>query len=148
MYVRSQNPYVTRALADALLAALSARPAAALLVVPTVRLFVNDISPNPATVVGDFVEATFAGYNDIAEPALAGPISVSPDARGLIATVNFIGGAIVSPGETAFGYYVTDDTGATLFMYERFADAVPFSTNGDFLNLDVVYVEPLTRSVP
>jgi len=63
MFVTSVQPFYARALAAALVSALSARPAAALLVTPIVKLFTAaSANPSPNSVPGDFTEATFSGY--------------------------------------------------------------------------------------
>lgn len=143
---RSLNPVVRRTLANALLGALSAVPAAALLDTPTVHLYTNDLDPTPDTVVGDFEEAAFAGYAADALPALIGPVRLSDNAQGVHGEVDFLAGAVVAPGEVIQGYYVTDDTGATLYMSEKFAEPVPIAEAGDFLSLDVIFPEPGERS--
>lgn len=137
---------VKQALLDALLAALSARPAAALLDVPTAHLFVNDFNPAAGTVVADFTEATFNGYAADPLGTLLGPVTLSDGKRAMHVEVDFTaGGAIVAPGEVAYGVYVTDTAGTVLYWSGRFANPVPFANPGDFLSLDLVFPEPAFR---
>lgn len=132
---------------QALLAALSTRPAAALWVTPNVHLFTNAIQPNSRTALTDFTEATFAGYATVALPALAGPVHVSPDAEALLGEVNFIGGAVVAPGENIRGYYITDTTNAILYASEAFDEPVSIAAAEDFLSLLIQIPEPGLRTV-
>lgn len=149
MFRRSQNPWLTKAQLDALLAALSARPAAALWDAPKVHLGVNDFVPDAATALGDFVEASFAGYTPggYALPAFSAPVNLPDEGQAILSTVNIIAaGGIVAPGEVAYTYYITDAAGAVLYQYERFSDVVPFANPGDFLDLTVLAGEPAQRS--
>lgn len=146
-FYQSVRPVWTRALADALLAALSARPAAALFAATVhVHLFVNNISPNKDTAIGDFVEATFVGYAVPSLGVLVGPVSLTNAAEALMQDVNFIGASIVPPGETTYGYYLTDNTDAVLYLSESFTQPVPFSGVGDFLDLKIVIPQPTLLS--
>jgi hypothetical protein len=140
------QPIYTASLNQALLAALSARPALALLATPNVHLFVNNLAVAWNTVIGDLTEATFAGYAAIALPAFSAPVHLASNGQGLVASINFVGGAIVAPGQVAYGYYLTDTTNAILYWLETFAEPVPFASVGDFLNLDIVAVEPAGRA--
>lgn len=142
MFVQSQTPMRTNVLLDALLAALSARPAAALLAAPNVHLY-TAVTPalSPTSAVGDFTECTFAGYATAAAPAMIGPVNTANRTRAVHGQVDFTGGAIVAPGETAIGYYVTDTTDAILYMAEEFAQPIPFVNPGDTLSLDVIFPE-------
>jgi hypothetical protein len=147
MFYQSQQPCCTRTLADALLAALLTRPAAALLAATChVHLFVNNLTPNGDSVLGDFTEATFTGYLAQAFTAFVGPVHLGNGAEALMVDVNFIGGAITPPGQTCYGYYITDNTDATLYMSERFTSPVPFANLGDFLDLKFVWPEPTQRT--
>lgn len=145
-FERTHTVVLTSALVDALLAALSARPAAALLDTPTAHLFVNDIVPGPTTTLGAFTEATFDDYAADALGALLGPVSLGEGRRAVHAEVDFVAGsAIASPGEIAYGVYITDGAGTLLYGAGRFEDPVPFANPGDFLSLDVILPEPAIR---
>lgn len=146
-FVVQSSIVVKQALLDALLAALSARPAAALLDTPTAHLFVNDINPDAGTVVGDFTEAAFSGYAADALGALIGPVTFADGTRGMHVETDFAAdGSIVGPGEVAYGVYVTDTGGTVLYWSGRFNDPQPFANPGDFLSLDLVFPESAFRS--
>lgn len=134
-------------LVDAILAALSAQPGAALLSVPTARLFTNDFVPDADSVPADFTEATFDGYAADALGTLLGPVTLTNGSRALHAEVDFIAGAAAAaPGEVIHGVYVTNAAGTTLYGSSRFDDPVPIVVPGDFLSLDIVIPEPPART--
>jgi hypothetical protein len=147
VFYQSQNPVFTSALCDALLAALSTRPAGALFAsVPNVHLYTNNFQPTGRTPLSAFTEATFAGYALVALPTLVGPVTLPSGQEALMCDVNFIAGAVVSPGQTAFGYYLTDNANAILYVSELFTVPVPFVALGNFLDLKIVIPEPTIRS--
>lgn len=135
-----------RALVNAMLAALSARPAAALLATPTVRLFVGDTAPSPDSVFADFTEPTFHGYAPVTL-TLAGPVQLGTQATGMIAAANFIATSGGTIDDTVTGYWLTDGVSA-VYGAERFADAVEFGAVGDFLDLSVALPVGLYQANP
>lgn len=145
-FIQSRNPVSARNLVDALLAALSARPAGAGLVTPVVHLFTSgpgNITPD--FTPGDFVEATFVGYAPVALALpLVGPINADPAHSGVHNEVDFLAGAVVSPGENILGYWIDDsaDTPTTQYLAEVFESPVPIATAGDYVSLDVVFALP------
>ena len=143
----SANLVLSKVALQALLAAISARPAAALWTTPNVHLFTNAVNPNSRTVLGDLTEATFAGYATVALPALAGPVHVQPDSEALLAEVNFIAGSVVSPGENIHGFFITDTTNAILYAAEAFDDPVSISASEDFLSILIQIPEPGLRTI-
>jgi len=141
-FVQSENIVIARPIAAALLDALSARPAAALLVTPFVHLFTAGPSPiTPDSLPADFTEAAFAGYAAAAwNLPLLGPINVSSVNLGVHNEENFLGGAVVPPGENILGYWVDDAAaGSTvLYMAETFVSPIPIAFPGDFISLDII----------
>jgi hypothetical protein len=123
-----------------MLAALMTRPAGALLSTPTVHLYTSATSPpSPTSTVADFTEATFAGYAASVIAALVGPVNLPNAAgQGVLQTVNFVGGAIVSPGQTVIGYWI-DDGATAYYLGEAFPNPVLFVNPGDFLDLAVIF---------
>jgi hypothetical protein len=140
--VVSKNLVTSRPIAAALLDALSARPAAALLVTPFVHLYTAGPAPvGPLNVPGDFTEATFVGYAATALPLpLLGPINGANNVLGKHEEVNFLAGAVVAPGETILGYWVDEAAagGASLYFAEAFDTPIPIVNAGDFISLDVI----------
>ena len=145
-FVQSQNPVYARNCLDALLAALSARPAGAGLVTPFVHLFTS--GPGVLTqdfTPADFTEATFAGYSPAALALpLVGPINADADHSGVHNEVDFLGGSVVPPGENIAGYWIDDNatTPTTQYLAEIFPVPIPIAVVGDYISLDVVFALP------
>lgn len=143
-FVTSQRPIESVGLAQAILAALSTRPSAALLTTPTVHLFTALASPiSPNTTVANFTEATFSGYAAVTQGTLLGPINLPGfDGYGVHAEADFLATAVVAPGQNILGYWV--DNGASTFYYgETFPNPIPISNPGDYISLDVIWVQPV-----
>jgi len=143
MFVQSANIVLGRPLSNGLIGALSARPAAALLVTPFVHLFTAGPTPiTPDSVPADFTEATFVGYAAAALTLpLVGPLVIGADQLGGSNQANFIGGAVVPPGETILGYWIDEAAAAGTIMYlgETFQSPIPIAQLGDFISLDAVF---------
>lgn len=141
--VQSLNPVLARDVVSDLLAALSARPAAALLVTPFVHLFTAGPSPiTPDSVPGDFTEATFTGYAPIALTLpLLGPVNADANDLGVHNEADFLAGAVIPPGETIMGYWVDEAAsgGTVLYMAEDFDTPIPIASIGDYISLDVLF---------
>lgn len=110
---------VPKAAASATLTALIT----ALLANLKMRIFVNNITPDANTVIGDFTEATFTGYSAASLTTWSAP-SIDGTGASISTTVQgqFTG---TSGGGTGnmYGYYLTDSGGTTLYGCERFAGA-------------------------
>lgn len=135
------NPVYTNALADELLGALQARPAAALLVTPTVHLRTDNRIPTPTSKASDFAECSFAGYGAATvNLTLAVPLNVLDDVRAIQADVDFVAGAVTA-AQTVSGYWVDNgaSTPAVTYMAENFANPVPIISSGDFVSLDLIF---------
>lgn len=144
MFAVSVNPWISHALATDLIAALSARPAGALLTTPFVKLFTAvSANPNPYSAVADFTEATFTGYaGQACTLPLIGPINVTGSTIAGLGNVNFVAGSgITPPGQTILGYYVVDDNAAPtkVYMSELFPSPIPIVNPGDAISLDVLF---------
>lgn len=139
--VQTRNPVYGRELVAELLDALSARPAAALLVTPQVKLFtLGPAQITPDSVPADFTEATFAGYAPVALTLpLLGPINIDPADYSVHNEADFLAGAVVPPGETILGYWIDDDAAAPTRMYqgEIFETPIAIAQAGDYISLDV-----------
>lgn len=144
-FTQAANPVAKAVLLDALLAALAARPAAALLAAPNVHLYVNNIAFAAGTAISDLTEATFAGYAAAVLPTLVGPIALPNGALGLHAAVDYVATSVVSPGQVVYGYYVTDTTNAILYWGEKLATPIPIANIGDFVSLEVIFPEETLR---
>lgn len=89
------------------------------------HLFTNNITPVPATALGDLVEATFAGYAPIDMTGKWG--AIFKVLNGLYQmdsdVVEFT--ATVGANETCYGWYIADDT--ILKFSKRFAAPILFT---------------------
>jgi hypothetical protein len=143
VFFQSSAPTLSQInLLEPMLAALSARPAAALLTTPTVHLFTAGPSPiSPTQVPSDFTEATFIGYAAVVLASLLGPIiTPSNTCEGVFNNANFIAGAIVG-SQTILGYWV--DNGSTEFyLGEYFPSPALIVSPGDFVDLAVIIGMP------
>lgn len=143
MFIQSRNIKIKKAIVDAMLEALSARPAAALLVTPFVHLYTaSTANPSPNSVPGDFTEATFVGYAPVALALpLGGPLTLNASYEGVTNQANFIAGAVVTPGENILGYWIDDNatTPTVLYAAEAFSSQIPITNPGDFISLDVIF---------
>lgn len=135
----------SRVLLNALLACLTARPGAALLVTPKVLLFSGSAIPSADSVVADFTPAVYSGYGDVAL-TLTGPVDLTPDGQAMIGTATFTS-TTASPfvPDTVTGYIVYD--GATAYYGgERFDAPVEISAAGQFIAVNVQLPLPLVQN--
>lgn len=89
------------------------------------RLFSNDYTPGAASVTGDFVQPTFAGYAPIQvnRSDWQVPVIVSGKAQSLL----FTGPAVwttTDPTATVYGAYVVGQSTGVTWFAERFASPV------------------------
>lgn len=105
------------------------------------HLFTNNFQPTPAAVVGDFTEATFTGYGDVTVTS-AGVFTVATTGARLIFTPAVFEATDAATPENVYGWYLTDNAGTALQLYERFAAPVPMVAANDGLVLTAGLVEP------
>lgn len=83
------------------------------------RLYTNNIVPGTATVLGDFTEATFAGYASVAGNTITWP------AAGLVSHVaqstgsNIVFNNTGASSQIVYGVYVTNAANNKLYFAER-----------------------------
>lgn len=106
------------------------------------RLFTNVPAITPDNVPADFTDCTFAGYALFTPIVWGGPSNADSLGEVIYGQATFTGGAIVAPGETAQGYYLTDAGGVNVYAAELFDDPVAFAIAGDFLELDLYFQLP------
>lgn len=103
--------------------------------IPTfIRLFKNDFTPGPATVIGDFTQADFSGYGAAAtaNPVTAAALDASNRAVVTWDPVTWTKNG--ATGNTIYGYYVVDSTGSLLWA-ERFDGSIPMTVDGAFIQI-------------
>lgn len=96
------------------------------------HLYVNDVTPAEADVVGDYTEATAAGY--AAATLTGGSWTVSTTGgttSGAYAQQDFV----ITEATTVYGYYVTDVAGTTLLWAERFGTTAVLGSGGGTISI-------------
>jgi hypothetical protein len=140
MYKRTIQWTWSKALTDAMLAALSAVPGAALLTTPKLILFTNNGPVLPTSAVADFTVPTFTGYA-AATITLAGPVAIGGNDRALVATLRFIATADTSPAQTIYGVLMTNGS-TTFYGGELFDTPLNIALNGQFIDYDLIVPLP------
>jgi hypothetical protein len=103
------------------------------------RLFKNNVTPDPALGVGQFTEADFSGYAPTTLPSFTVAV-VSHVAQGSAAPQSFTAdGGIVGSPQTVYGYYVTDSGGALLWSELIATGPTAFVNPGDQLQVTPNY---------
>lgn len=99
------------------------------------KLFKSNTTPTQATVLADFTEADFSGYN-YATPSFGAATTdgsnkgVIQDSAARVFTHN--GGGTAN---TVYGYYIEDTTNGKLLWAERFDASQSVSANGDNISV-------------
>jgi hypothetical protein len=147
MFRQTTRVSTKRSLAAALLAALSARPAGALLTTPTLHLWTDGPTPGPDFDIADYTLATFHGYAGVAL-TLSAAGNLPNQALSVNASARFemTAGSPANPG-TVNGWIVTDGATADYFC-GTFDDPVPFAIAGDFVDVDLIIPIPMMQTVP
>lgn len=145
MYWKTQKATFARALIDALLAALSARPAAGLLATPQIILWNDGPTPSPDFDPASYTQPTFHGYAAL-PVTLSAPVNIGGTDQAAVGTVTFIATSGGTISDTVNGYCLVDTTLAIPYMIERFASPLSFGRVGDFLQLDLVVPLPMVYS--
>lgn len=146
MFLQTLVFQITKALADALLACLGARPAGALLTTPTIELWSSQSGTiGPSMIYSQFTKCTFSGYAGAAI-TLVGPVNLDIKTQGLIGNVNFIA-TTASPfvPDTVAGYMLSDGV-STVYGAEQFQTPVGIGSVGAFLDLSFAF--PGTTYLP
>jgi len=125
-----------RTLGNAMLAALKARPAAALLTTPTLVLRTDAVRVVPETVFADIVAADFSGYADLAVTP-SDPVHEGLSAGGMLVNGVWIA---TDPSPAAFvpntvtGVALTDGVTA-YYGGAQFDEGVGIAAPGDYVDL-------------
>lgn len=100
---------------------------------PTCILFVNDLTPDETTEIGDLTEATFGGYSAVAGLTWSGPFSPDGSIAELIGSTAYFAADGTGPSQIAYGYALTDSGKTTLKLAARFDVPKQFNTSSDAL---------------
>lgn len=95
-----------------------------------VHLYTNNFQPTPASVVGDFTEATFTGYTAATLTAFGTPfLNAANNAQSVAPGITFTcTGTTVT--QTVYGYFITDVHGTTLLLSGLFDTPVNMNAVG------------------
>jgi hypothetical protein len=77
----------------------------------TLRLFQNNFSPTPASVLASFTEASYSGYAGLSLSAAFGAPTKIVDGEYQIASANQTFNGPASGSQVVYGWYVSDGTG-------------------------------------
>jgi len=117
-------------------ARLDAMVGAAPLIAPVLHLYVNDFTPLPTSVVGDFTEAAFGGYATtlpVFGDAIVGPGGLISCPAGIhIFTCDG------TDGEVVYGWYLLDSAGG-LVCAGRFAAPRNMAADGDTIAMVIFF---------
>lgn len=142
MYYRTRKLTFSRALTEAFLDALMARPAAALLATPTILLYQSGPPPTPALLgdVTNYAAATFPGYASV-DLELGDVVVLGGTDLGVTASALFVSTGPSEPAQSALGYLI-DNGGTTLYAGEAFPAPLSLQFDGAFLELDLIIPLP------
>lgn len=102
------------------------------------KLFKNDVTPTPSTVVGDLTEATFPGYASFTVVTMGANFI---DSAGRVCSNTGQHQFVCSGGgplETIYGCYFVD-TGGLLVMAARFDEPIEMLLDTDAILVDMQY---------
>ena len=117
------------------IAELAALVAAVPFIAPKLRLYSNDFTPLPTSILGDFTAATFGGY---AEDTLAWGAVGLDGSNTPVAPAPYVFTCDGTSAGIVYGAYLIDSTGAYVCA-SRFATPVNFAVNGDQLAGTVLF---------
>lgn len=102
---------------------------------PKLKLYSNDPSLSPQTILDDLVEAAYTGYAEELLDSLVASLDPGDVAAMQNDPVSFVAPNPLTVPGTVTGYYWVDDAETTLIAVERFPD--PFAMNGvgDTINI-------------
>jgi hypothetical protein len=136
----SLNTVYGKAFASTIIAALTTRPAAALLATVKIRLTTAaPFAPTPNNLIADFTpnEADFVGYTAGGyAPTWSAQVNLSGQIIGILANVTPICSSASSPSPNVVTGYWADD-GTNVIVAEGFVGGLTFGfvNPGDFLDL-------------
>lgn len=100
---------------------------------PTVILFVNDLTPGPTTVLADLTIATFDGYANIVGVTWSGPFLSGSGIAEIIGSGAYFAATGSTLSQIAYGYALVDSGVTSLKVAARFDTPKQFNGLGDAL---------------
>jgi len=112
------------------------------------RLFKNDIEPDPTTLIGDITDADFDGYADVAvEEAIAtiGIDALTGNRRVVVlqaagGSVFQVSGGVTNLPQTIYGWALLNNAKTAIVGIERFETPIVLANIDDMLTIDNVSV--------
>lgn len=95
------------------------------------KLYQNDYTPTPQSVLADFTVATFAGYASSSAITWGPAFTDSLDQAQAVGSVKQFNCNASTTPNVIYGYYITSGDGATLIFAERFAEPQAINGVGD-----------------
>lgn len=104
-----------------------------------VRLYKNDLTPDPDTVVGDFDEADYDGYDD--QDWTITPVTTDGVGRAVLqGTLKEFNGPPDEVAQDIYGWYVTNGLSNAVMMCSRFASAPKsMASPDDVIKIDLAF---------
>lgn len=138
MIVKAPTVAIARTVGTAVLNCLATRPAGALLTTPNLVLYTAGPTPGPDTTdLTLFTIANFHGYAAVVVVLTAvGNLGLNDLAVRALGTFTMTSGSPANT-ENIAGWLLTDGVSA-YYAGGAFADPIPFSNVGDFLDLEVI----------
>jgi hypothetical protein len=98
------------------------------------RLFQNNLTIGPTTVLSDFTQANFSGYvaGTLTGVSVSGTLDSDNRAVATWSDITFTKSG--ATGNTIWGYYVTNNMGGFCWA-EKFDSPVVLDTDGEFLTI-------------
>jgi hypothetical protein len=102
------------------------------------KLYTNDFSPSLTTVLGDFTEATYAGYNPAGTIVSFTPPALNAGGKAEIVYTNYNSFVSAPSGNTIYGYYVIDNFDPSKLLWaERLPSPIRMQLIGDSISIVV-----------
>lgn len=101
------------------------------------RLYQNNYTPVDASVLADFMIATFSGYASVAV-TMGAPVSAANKAKSTATSASVFthnGGGTMN---TIYGYYIVDTVLNEVLWAERFGSSQTMGNNGDQISCTAV----------
>lgn len=102
-----------------------------------VHLFCNDVTPTQTDTLARYMEATFPGYAPVRLPGTAWTLTVGRPTTAQATVAPFrLTEVPVTPGQSIYGYFVTQHVSGVLLWAERAPDApIPLSVTGQTITV-------------
>jgi len=138
----SRNNIYSRVFASELLLSWKTAHTGALFATAHMKLFKNDIMPQPDQAGTDFVEADFSGYgSDVI--FLSTPVNFNDSAQALLASMTKVGiAADPFVPNNLYGWYIAEPDDSKWYAAERFTTPMAINQPDDWLQVYLALTSP------